>query len=373
MLIEAVIRRVIDLDQPLRVLDLCAAPGGKSTLLASLLTSDSFLLANEVIKSRYQILRQNLTKWGSPVSHASNHDSKDFAGLSAFFDLVVVDAPCSGEGLFRKDQAAIEEWSPANVQLCCQRQKRILAEAVKTVKPGGYLLYCTCTYNELENELNAQWLSDHFDFETITLDFPEEWGISPRPIGNQCYPHLVTGEGFYVAIFHKKGVPASPKSAPGKFRKWQPLTKKEVATVQPWLASNLNLSLFRNDQGNIRAIQQSNLDAAFTVAQHLSRISLGTEIGMLKHKGFVPAHHLALSTYVSADVPFVELDQEQALQFLSKEPVQFTDIPQGWHLVRYNGLNLGWIKGLKNRVNNYYPKEWRIRMNWKEKRSASKN
>lgn len=365
MLLEAVIRKVVDVEHPLKVLDLCAAPGGKSTLLASLMTPDSFLLANEVIKSRYQILKQNLVKWGNPVTHASNHDSKDFAGLSNFFDLVVVDAPCSGEGLFRKDQAAIAEWSPANVQLCSLRQRRILAEAIKTVRPGGHLIYCTCTYNELENDLNAKWLSTEFDFEVVSIDFPAEWGISTRSVGYQCYPHLVQGEGFYIVIFHKKGEAGMYKKPLGKFRKWFPLTKKEVAMVHPWLNTDAKVSLFRNERGMVRGILESNLEAAFEVAQHLSRIAMGTEIGILKHKDFVPSPDLALSTLVSNNLPSIDLNKEQALHFLSKEPIPLETIPQGWQLIRYEGLNLGWVKGLKNRINNYYPKEWRIKMSWK--------
>lgn len=368
MLVGAALQQLVDLSQPLRVLDFCAAPGGKSTLLSDFLAPNSFLLANEVIKSRYYILQQNLTKWGLPNTHISNHDAKDFSRLLGFFDVVVMDAPCSGEGLFRKDPAAMNEWSEANVQLCCQRQKRILAEAIKTVRPGGILLYCTCTYNDHENAKNAEWIIDQFDLEICPLSFSEEWGLVHRSPGFQCYPHLVKGEGFYLAAFRKKEAAGQSIKTTKSFKKWQPLTRKERAIVQPWLAEDQAVSLFRNEAGTVRAILEEQLADAFAIAENLSRIALGTTVGILKRKDFVPSHDLALSTLIASQLPFIEVNQEQALLFLSKEPFILENIPQGWHLVRYQHLNLGWIKGLKNRINNYYPKEWRIRMDWQNKK-----
>lgn len=371
MLIGTALEQLIDLSQPVNVLDLCAAPGGKSTLLASLLSPNSFLLANEVIRTRYHILKQNMSKWGSPNSHVSNHDSKDFLDLPEFFDVAVVDAPCSGEGLFRKDKAAISEWSEANVQLCCQRQKRILAQAVKTLHPDGILLYSTCTYNELENNKNVQWLMENFELEEAPLEFPETWGTVSRPLGVQCYPHLVQGEGFYLAALRKKGSPNGRKLTAKGFKKLQRLTKKEADIVKGWLNPDQKVTLFKTDFGSIRAILDENLEAAFAIAGRLSRLSLGVEIGSFKRQDFIPSHELALSTLVAKDLPHVDLNKEQALHYLSKEPIPVSDLPPGWQLVQYQGLNLGWIKGLKNRINNYYPKEWRIKMDWKSKKINS--
>lgn len=364
MLIAAAIEQLLDVSKSLKVLDLCSAPGGKSTLLASLLTPNSFLLANEVIKSRYQILKYNLAKWGSPNSHSCNHDARDFSRLPNFFDLILVDAPCSGEGLFRKDEGAISEWSGANVQLCSQRQKRILAEAVKSLSPGGVLIYCTCTYNSSENSENANWLTDHFDLELAPLSFPESWGIVPRKPGWQCYPHLVQGEGFYLVALRKKGTGRSRKIGAKGFKKLQKLSKKEAEMVKPWIDQGQSINLFKNEFGVVRAILNQNLEDAYEVARLLSRLSMGTIVGSIKHKDFIPSPELALSLLVSSECPALELDRQQALHFLSKEPIPLSTNPQGWHLVKYKGLNLGWIKGLKNRINNYYPKEWRIRMSW---------
>ena len=188
----------------LKVLDLCAAPGGKSTLLASLLPSDAFFLANEVIQSRYQILNHNLDKWGLPNTSSSNHDPDDFKALEGFFDFILVDAPCSGEGLFRKDENAREEWSEENVILCAGRQKRILQAAVPLLKKGGILAYSTCTYNDLENQENCLWLENEFNLHHEAIPLTSDWGIVSKERGYQFYPHKVRGEGFFCAFFKKE-------------------------------------------------------------------------------------------------------------------------------------------------------------------------
>src|SRR5690606_35373595 len=158
-------------------LDLSAAPGGKSTLLSSYLGHEGLLVANEVIQSRAQILKENLIKWGLGNAVVTNNDPDHFEPLEGFFDLVLVDAPCSGEGMFRKDPQAREEWSPDNVQLCSARQKRIMDKAGALVKGGGYLLYSTCTFNEQENEDMIRFLTEEFAFEPVKIPLDASWNI----------------------------------------------------------------------------------------------------------------------------------------------------------------------------------------------------
>ncbi len=195
MFLAEALKQTVDISTPLRVLDLAAAPGGKSTILASLLHKESFILCNEVIKSRYNILNYNLSKWGMPNTHVSNHDSKDFSGLKGFFDLILLDAPCSGEGLFRKDPAAVDHWDEDHVKFCSLRQQRILANAVNLLRPGGTIIYSTCTYNQAENEGNASWLLQNYDLQPVELKIQEDWSIEKRAIGYQFYPHKIQGEG----------------------------------------------------------------------------------------------------------------------------------------------------------------------------------
>ncbi|MCK7553513.1 RsmB/NOP family class I SAM-dependent RNA methyltransferase [Chitinophaga sedimenti] len=196
------------MQQPLKALDLCAAPGGKTTLLQSLLSNESILVANETIRARAALLADNITKWGAVNVVVSNNDPRDFARLEGYFDLMVVDAPCSGSGLFRRDPELIVEWSPENVALCCQRQQRILAEAMPALKPGGVLIYSTCSYSQQEDEEIMQWLLDNFGVENLPLPIDPAWGIVTTKTGEaegyRFYPDQLKGEGFFITCFRKR-------------------------------------------------------------------------------------------------------------------------------------------------------------------------
>ena len=190
---------------PVRVLDLCAAPGGKSTLIASRLSSGSLLVANEVIRSRAGILKENMIKWGTSHVVVTNNDPADFHHLKGAFDIIVVDAPCSGEGMFRKDPGAIQEWNESNLQLCSERQQRILADIWPCLKPGGFLVYSTCTYNPGENEAILERLIRKYGARSIEIAplFP---GIVPGNSTAHCYhfyPHRIPGEGFFTGVVQK--------------------------------------------------------------------------------------------------------------------------------------------------------------------------
>ena len=209
MFLEQAFHQATDLTKKLRVLDVSAAPGGKSTHTLSLLNNESLLVANEVIRSRATILAENIQKWGCSNAIVTNNDPEDFTRLSGFFDVIVVDAPCSGEGLFRKDPNAMKEWSPENVDLCGKRQRRILADVWPALKQDGVLIYSTCTYNRFENEETLQWLREQQDAESIELKTETAWGIDhvvENGIhGYHFYPHKVKGEGFFLSVIRKKG------------------------------------------------------------------------------------------------------------------------------------------------------------------------
>jgi NOL1/NOP2/sun family putative RNA methylase len=216
MFLEQVLKHSADLSKNLRVLDLCAAPGGKSTLISSLLNKNSLLLANEIIKTRVPVLSDNLSKWGPENNYVSNNDPKDFKRLEGYFDVIVADAPCSGSGMFRKDPAAINEWSENMVDLCSQRQKRILADVYPALKQNGILIYSTCSYSKQENEEISDWLCEEFDVESIPIPLKTEWGIletlsdQHKCFGYRFYPHKVKGEGFFIAAFRKNELTANP-------------------------------------------------------------------------------------------------------------------------------------------------------------------
>ncbi len=196
-------------DEPKRVLDLCAAPGGKSTLLAAALP-DSFIVSNEVIKTRVTVLAENISKWGSSNVVVTNNDPRDFKRMPGYFDLIMIDAPCSGSGLFRKDADAISEWSGANVQLCSMRQQRILTDTIGSLRQNGYLIYSTCSYSKEENEEVCDWIIDQFQVIPVDIKIDPSWEIvetkslKHQVPGYRFYPYKLKGEGFFIACFQQR-------------------------------------------------------------------------------------------------------------------------------------------------------------------------
>jgi NOL1/NOP2/fmu family ribosome biogenesis protein len=378
MFVGEVIRQINSDDNPLTVLDLCAAPGGKSTALLSEMNDESLLVANEVIRSRYHILQQNLAKWGFPNIAVTNHDSKDFEELNGFFDVVLVDAPCSGEGLFRKDKNARNEWSTQNVELCTGRSKRILAEAADLVKAGGFLIFSTCTYNDFENIGNAKWLTETFDYQEFKLNIPDEWGITEKEIGYQFYPHKTKGEGFYLAVFQKNGETEvkvaddyskkykkqkkSKKSSDSAFKNIEKISARQLGAIAKWIDQPGDFAFFTAPGDSVLALPKNLIEQYQKIDTALSKKAFGIDIGTFKRDDFVPSQELALSDIINQQLPTWEVDKKTALQFLRKEKLEAKSDTIGWQLITYHGLKLGWVKVLKSRVNNYYPKNWRILM-----------
>lgn len=366
MLIEQALVQVLDQSQAVRALDLCAAPGGKSTLLSSLLPQDSLLVTNEVIGSRYKILIENMQKWGQCNQVVTNHDAKDFQNLKGFFDLLLIDAPCSGEGMFRKDKNSRSEWSENNVNLCSARQRRILGETSELLREDGILIYSTCTYNREENEQNVRWLQDEFEMELCPLDLDERWGLEDTGYGYQAFPHRCKGEGFFMAVLRKTS-PSSRKKIKHKKGKGPKgldfISKKEADSVSGYFKTPEQLCFYINHKEELCFIPANLKKDIDFLCQQLYRYTAGTTAGQLKHGKLIPHHALAMSTALSPDLPAMDLDKKTALNYLRKENIANEEgKPQGWHLMRYEGLNLGWGKILKDRINNYYPKHLRIRM-----------
>lgn len=360
MFLGTVVRQLIG-KRPVRVLDLCAAPGGKSTHLLAALSPDSLVVANEVIKSRYHILTHNLIKWGHSNLVTANHDSQDFAALEGFFDLVLVDAPCSGEGLFRKQPSATEEWSPEHVKHCAIRQRRILSNAARLVAPGGYLIYSTCTYNEQENQENVQWLRTETGLAPQTLSLRPEWGVEETPGGYQFYPHRSRGEGFFLSALRR--MDGHAPSPPRRLRLRQVNKKQLVPTLKDWLHQAEGYHYYQtNDGSSIRAIPAQLWTDAATVCDQLPRSRIGLELGNFKRTDFVPSHALALSLSVADSLPIIDLPRAEAIRYMQREPFSSAQAVKGWTVVTSEGYKLGWVKGLENRINNYFPKSWRIRM-----------
>lgn len=363
MFLEQALLQTIDVTKPLRVLDLSAAPGGKSTHAISLLHPESLLVCNEVIRSRATILAENIQKWGYSNVIVTNNDPEAFTRLAGFFDVIIVDAPCSGEGLFRKDPNAIQEWSPDNVQLCAKRQRRILADVWPALKQDGVLIYSTCTYNRFENEDNLQWLSEQYGAESLKLSVDERWGIKPTTEhtlnGYHFYPHSVKGEGFFIAAVRKT---EDQSEIHQKIRKGLTAPSKKVAEqLQSWVT--LPSPYFYSWNDTVYLLPASIGKAVEFLFDHLRFVQAGTALATLKHDKLIPEHAAALSIHLNQE-NFLKLDlnEEDALRYLRKETVDVAGNEKGFTLITYKNVPLGWANVLNNRMNNLYPKEWRIRM-----------
>lgn len=370
MFVEQAFKQSVDATESLRVLDLCGAPGGKSTLLLSLLNANSLLVTNEVIRSRASVLEENIIKWGLPNVIVTNTDPKNFQRLEEYFDVIVIDAPCSGSGLFRKDPEAIGEWSEENVQLCCQRQKRILADILPAIKKNGVMVYSTCSYSEEENESIIDWMLDEFPVKSMQLDINDEWGIvesiskKHAGFGYRFYPDKVKGEGFFLACLKRLGSDADDQSF--KKSRQSKTSKNEEKLLKPWLNIADPYSFFKHENAFFAfpTSLEEGLNAVMGADIYIK--NAGVRIGTLAREELIPDHSLAVSTIISQEIPSITLKKQEALQYLRKEEVKIASGMKGWNLVKYEGVNLGWIKQLNNRSNNYYPKEWRILKSGKE-------
>ncbi len=365
MFLEEVLKQTTDLSLPIKVLDLCAAPGGKSTLLQSLISNKSLLVSNELIKTRVNILAENIAKWGAVNVIVTNNDPKDFQRLQNYFDVIIVDAPCSGSGLFRKDAAAIEEWSLQNVMMCSQRQQRILADVLPALKEGGTVIYSTCSYAESEDEAIADWLINYAGLLSTKITLRLEWQIietqSPQhgAYGYRFYPDKVKGEGFFIAAFTKGEKITSAWDTDKYKTKSERLVAKEIDIVKPYLKNEADFFFIKQKEQVIALPVHLENDLA-TIQFALYIKKAGVKLGTIIRNELIPDHELALSNIVNENLPAVEVDKETALQYLRRQEIKLDTKLKGWAIITHSKLALGWVKVLPNRINNYYPKDWRI-------------
>jgi NOL1/NOP2/fmu family ribosome biogenesis protein len=361
MFLEQALEQTTDLSKSLKVLDLSAAPGGKSTHIQSLISKESLLVSNEVIRSRAGILKENIIKWGCGNVVVTNNDPRDFVKLKNYFDVVVVDAPCSGSGLFRREPEAINQWSENNVAHCCQRQQRILADAWPALKQGGVLIYSTCSYSQEEDEDILDWMAANFASESLRLDIEQEWGIvevasKSNAWGYRFWPYRVKGEGFFIACIRK----SDEEETTGALKQKKPefVSNREIPTIEKWIDG----SFFKyvKKQNTVYAWAEQLVNDYSLLLSSLHVLYSGTIIGELVRDKLIPHHALAMSGLVNKSIAVVDLTYNQAIAYLQRKELQLMMEHPGWRLVKYEGNTLGWINVLSNRINNYYPKELRI-------------
>ncbi len=352
MFLEQALRFAFADKKQLRILDLCAAPGGKSTHIASLMPPDSLLVSNEIISSRNIILQQNISKWGVADVVITQNEPAHFSKLEGFFDVIVVDAPCSGEGLFRKDAEATDHWSIDNVNMCSARQQSILDDIYPALKEGGLIIYSTCTYEVSENENQIKRMIENYKMEVVKIDH-SILGPVYNEIGTQFYPHKIKGEGFFISVLRKKEaaqIVSHPKFKPSKdsnlfFKKFLTSTENFI----PFVKNN-----------ELYALPLSCCNEMNLLMNNFFVRKAGIHVGTIKGKDLVPSHELALSNSLNKEIQKLELSCDDAIRFMKCESVSTTGIPNGWVVITFNNFPLGWIKVIGNRSNNYFPRSQRI-------------
>lgn len=302
MFVERVLGQYVT--EPVEMLDMCAAPGGKSLAAIATLPEGSWLMSNEPIRQRASVLAENVSKWGSERMVVVNNYPEQISKSKLKFDVILCDVPCSGEGMFRKDAQAISEWSVQNVEKCRQLQREIVAEAWKCLRPGGLLIYSTCTFNTRENEENVRWIMDEYGAEILPVDIREEWNVVGSLLAEfdgpvyRFIPGVTRGEGIFMAVMRKDG-------------EWKAQKKPSLDKLPPMLHR--------------------------------------MELTRLSGEGKDTA-------------PRVEIDYDTAIAYLRREAIRLPDdSPRGIITLTYRGVDIGQAKNIGNRANNLYPKEWRIK------------
>jgi len=351
-------------ESPHHVLDLCAAPGGKSTLMRTILNDEDILVCNEPLMPRAQILLQNMLKWGHENVIVTSSYPAQFGRHKNLFDIIAVDAPCSGEGMFRKQSAAVTQWSPALTRQCAQLQRKIVSDAWNALRPGGFLIYSTCTYNTLEDEQNTEYFCNELGGETIPIPIQGNWGVTGNLLpGNKrhvyhFFPHKLRGEGFFLTLLQKKGEKAKMTFKSATKREKVPAKLDNLA--EKWLKNNDARILLKDD--TVYALPAPAFCMAQQLAKHCNILSAGTPFCEQKGHGFRPHHALALSRKLNKEAfAMVNLPYNDAIRYLHRESITLPqDACEGMVLAAYHDVPLGFANNLGARANNLYPSAWRI-------------
>ena len=368
MFIQQILEQYVDTSSI--VLDLCAAPGGKSTLISEYLGADGLLLSNEVVRQRVFVLSENIQKWGNGNTVVTHNTPAEYGERCAgLFDCILVDAPCSGEGMFRKDEKAREEWSLAAVRRCAERQRAILMDVWDALKPGGILIYSTCTFNAEENEKNVEWAAETLGAEVLPVDYEPSWGIVESNVGYHFYPHRTKGEGFYVCAMRKEGEWAKGERLEAKGERLKAKGERRMDEGRKEFLDAMRSWLQHPDDWTIRytdrfatAYPLKYKEIIEYLSSRMTCISTGFGLGEERGRGMAPQHSLSMvKDFRKEAFPNVALTREQALAYLRTEALQVNDVPLGLLLLTYESVPLGFAKNVGNRLNNLYPNEWRIR------------
>lgn len=368
MFVDEVVRQYVH--QPVTALDLCAAPGGKTTALQAALPEGSVVVSNEYVRTRAAILAENVAKWGYPDVVVTNNSTGDLRRCGVNFDFILADVPCSGEGMFRKDEGAIAEWSVQNVENCRRLQREILADAWACLRPGGWLIYSTCTINLHEDEENIAWAMEQLDARLLDIHTQPSWAITgsllPSLGGSVCrfIPGISEGEGLFMALLQKAGeaMPIKEKSAKVKRQRTRGTAPAAIPPEASRWIEHSDRYVAR-EYGDVTAAIPKAWASLYDQLGSLRILHAGIPLGTRRGRDLLPAPALALSTELRPEAfTRQQADYASAIAYLRKEAITLpADAPRDIVLVEYEGTPLGFVKNVGNRANNLYPQEWRIR------------
>lgn len=361
MFIEEIFRQINACNSPKKILDLCAAPGGKSTLISSLIHPESVLISNETDHHRSNILLENITKWGNINTVVCNNTPRDYSFLKNYFDVILADLPCSGEGMFRKDKNAVNEWSEKNVIECSMTQRKISDDILSTLKPYGYYIYSTCTFNQKENEDNIDYLLKKYGLKSIVLNIKpfKDIHYTVTKEGAHCYrffPHKIKGEGFFVSVLQKTTENYNTPNIKSK-KKFNLLRNINPELRERYSINSAELNLYEINN-HIYNLSDNILKTLQIIADNLTLRYIPTPLFEIKNKDYLPTQ--AFANCIQHKIIPVNLSYNEAINYLMGATIA-PDCPQGFNTVTYKNARLGWIKKIGLRINNYYPKNWRIR------------
>lgn len=360
MAIGAVIKEIAG-ESPVMYLDACAAPGGKTTCAVATLPAGSIVVANEYDHRRASILYENIAKWGATDIVVSRGDTSKLSRLGPLFDIVAVDAPCSGEGMMRKDVQAVDQWSPHLVDNCASLQREIITNVLTTIKPGGYLIYSTCTFNTKENEENVEWMIREFGLIPVTIE--NLGSISEIEKGIDCsfpcyrfIPGKIEGEGLFISVLKK---PGDSKQASTFNPQSKKIDKSGCKNISEWVLPDTELW---NVDNEIWAASSHNANLIRNISSQLDTLAHGVHVATVKGKDIIPTHELALSKILNKEAfAKVDISIDDAIHFLQKDNISLpSDTPRGYVLLMCSSIPLGFVKNIGNRSNNLLPKQWRI-------------
>ncbi|WP_018361141.1 methyltransferase RsmF C-terminal domain-like protein [Porphyromonas macacae] len=353
--------------EPMVALDLCAAPGGKSTLLRDILPDKSVLISNEIVPARAHILCENMIKWGHPEQIITRSAPAQWRETGLLFDLILVDAPCSGEGMFRKDQNARAEWSIDAVDTCAKRQREILDCAWPLLSPGGLLVYSTCTFNIKENEEQLDYLVQRYGAQPMALPLDVPVSAHGKHICYRFMPHLTKGEGLFMAVLQKTDGMDIKKIniSAGNTKKGKQISRPMITDdVKNWVGNSSGYEWEMDKEGIVHAMSNTVSEIKRRLFdKNIEVLSFGIAVAENKGRKWMPTPALAMSSGLNRDIfDIYDINRQDALKYLKREAITVPEsIKKGYVLITHKNLPLGFVNHLGNRSNNLYPSHWRIR------------